>query len=175
MAFESLTSRMNQAFKNITGKGKLSEKNMNDMLREVRMSLLEADVNYQVVKEFIDKIKIQALGVEVMQSLNPSQMVVKIVHDEIVELLGTQEASINYKEQGITSIMMVGLQGTGKTTAAAKIANVIVKKQSRKPLLVACDIVRPAAIEQLITLGESINVEVFTRGIETKALDTAKL
>ncbi|MEF9920091.1 MAG: signal recognition particle protein [Erysipelotrichaceae bacterium] len=175
MAFESLTSRMNQAFKNITGKGKLSEKNMNDMLREVRMSLLEADVNYQVVKEFIDKIKIQALGVEVMQSLNPSQMVVKIVHDEIVELLGTQEANINYKEQGITSIMMVGLQGTGKTTAAAKIANVIVKKQSRKPLLVACDIVRPAAIEQLITLGESINVEVFTRGIETKALDTAKL
>ncbi|MEF9961100.1 MAG: signal recognition particle protein [Erysipelotrichaceae bacterium] len=175
MAFESLTSRMNQALKNITGKGKLSEKNMNDMLREVRMSLLEADVNYKVVKDFIDKIKLQAEGVEVMQSLNPGQMVVKIVHDEIVELLGTQEASIQYKDEGITSIMMVGLQGTGKTTAAAKIANVIVKKQSRKPLLVACDIVRPAAIEQLQTLGASINVEVFSAGIQTKALETAKL
>ncbi|MEG3038817.1 MAG: signal recognition particle protein [Erysipelotrichaceae bacterium] len=175
MAFESLTSRMNQALKNITGKGKLSEKNMNDMLREVRMSLLEADVNYKVVKDFIDKIKLQAEGVEVMQSLNPGQMVVKIVHDEIVELLGTQEASIQYKDEGITSIMMVGLQGTGKTTAAAKIANVIAKKQSRKPLLVACDIVRPAAIEQLQTLGASINVEVFSAGIQTKALETAKL
>ncbi|MEG0423482.1 MAG: signal recognition particle protein [Erysipelotrichaceae bacterium] len=175
MAFESLTSRMNQALKNITGKGKLSEKNMNDMLREVRMSLLEADVNYKVVKDFIDKIKLQAEGVEVMQSLNPGQMVVKIVHDEIVELLGTQEASIQYKEEGITSIMMVGLQGTGKTTAAAKIANVIAKKQSRKPLLVACDIVRPAAIEQLQTLGASIQVEVFSAGIQTKALETAKL
>lgn len=174
MAFESLSERLGKAFKNITGKGKLSEKNMNDMLREVRMSLLEADVNYGVVKDFIDRVKEKALGTEVMTSLNPGQMVVKIVHDEIVALLGNEEAPINYKKTGITTVMMVGLQGTGKTTAAAKIANVMKKKQSRKPLLVACDVIRPAAIEQLKTLGESIDVEVFSLGVETKALETAQ-
>ncbi len=174
MAFESLTDRLGKAFKNITGKGKLSEKNMNDMLREVRMSLLEADVNYAVVKDFIAKVKEKALGTEVMNSLNPGQMVVKIVRDEIVTLLGTEEAPINYKNEGITTVMMVGLQGTGKTTASAKIANVMKKKQKRNPLLVACDVVRPAAIEQLKTLGESIGVEVFSLGVETNALETAK-
>lgn len=174
MAFESLSERLGKAFKNITGKGKLSEKNMNDMLREVRMSLLEADVNYGVVKDFIARVKEKALGTEVMTSLNPGQMVVKIVHDEIVALLGNEEAPINYKKTCITTVMMVGLQGTGKTTAAAKIANVMKKKQSRKPLLVACDVIRPAAIEQLKTLGESIDVEVFSLGVETKALETAQ-
>ncbi len=174
MAFESLTDRLGKAFKNITGKGKLSEKNMNDMLREVRMSLLEADVNYAVVKDFIARVKEKALGTEVMNSLNPSQMVVKIVRDEIVALLGTEEAKINYNEEGITTIMMVGLQGTGKTTAAAKIANVMKKKQNRNPLLVACDVIRPAAIEQLKTLGKTIGVEVFSLGVETNALETAK-
>ena len=174
MAFESLSERLGKAFKNITGKGKLSEKNMNDMLREVRMSLLEADVNYGVVKDFIARVKEQALGTEVMTSLNPGQMVVKIVHDEIVALLGSEDAPVNYKSSGITTVMMVGLQGTGKTTASAKIANVMKKKQSRKPLLVACDVIRPAAIEQLKTLGESIGVEVFSLGGETKALETAK-
>lgn len=174
MAFESLSERMNKAFRNITGKGKLTEKNMNDMLREVRMSLLEADVNYRVVKDFIERVKEKALGTEVMTSINPGQLVVKIVHDEIVALLGSEDAPLNYKPSGITTIMMVGLQGTGKTTAAAKIANVIKKKQARKPLLVACDIIRPAAIEQLKTLGESIGVEVFSLGVETPALETAK-
>lgn len=174
MAFESLNERLNKAFKNITGKGKLTEKNMNDMLREVRMSLLEADVNYQVVKDFVARVKEKALGTEVMSSLNPGQMVVKIVHDEIVELLGSEEAPINYKKFGITTIMMVGLQGTGKTTAAAKIANVIKKKQARKPLLVACDLIRPAAIEQLKTLGQQIDVEVYSKGIETPAVQTAQ-
>lgn len=174
VAFESLNERLNKAFKNITGKGKLTENNMNDMLREVRMSLLEADVNYQVVKDFITRIKEKALGTEVMNSLNPGQMVVKIVHDEIMELLGSEEAPIKYKKFGITTIMMVGLQGTGKTTAAAKIANVIKKKQARKPLLVACDLIRPAAIEQLKTLGQQIDVEVFSKGIETPAVDTAQ-
>lgn len=174
MAFESLSERLGSAFKNITGKGKLSEKNMNDMLREVRMSLLEADVNYGVVKDFIERIKTQALGEKVMSSLNPGQMVVKIVHDEIIQLLGTQDAPVNYKKDGITTIMMVGLQGTGKTTAAAKIANVMKKKQARKPLLVACDIIRPAAIEQLQTLGKTIGIEVYSLGVETKALETAK-
>ncbi|MEG1731772.1 MAG: signal recognition particle protein [Longicatena sp.] len=174
MAFESLSERLNKAFKNITGKGKLSEKNMNDMLREVRMSLLEADVNYGVVKDFIARVKEQSLGEDVMTSLNPGQMVVKIVHDEIVDLLGSKDAPINYQASGITTVMMVGLQGTGKTTAAAKIANVMKKKQSRNPLLVACDVIRPAAIEQLQTLGASIGVEVFSLGVETKALETAK-
>lgn len=114
------------------------------------------------------------MGADVMSSLNPSQMVVKIVHDEIVELLGTSEASINFKSSGITTIMMVGLQGTGKTTASAKIANVLKKKKARKPLLVACDIVRPAAIEQLKTLGNSINVEVYSEGADVPALTQAK-
>lgn len=174
MAFENLSERLDKAFKNITGKGKLTEKNMNDMLREVRMSLLEADVNYGVVKDFISRIKEKAMGQEVLTSLNPGQMVVKIVHDEIVALLGTEDAPVNYKKSGITTIMMVGLQGTGKTTASAKIANLMKKKQGRNPLLVACDVIRPAAIDQLKTLGESIGVEVFSLGVETKALETAK-
>lgn len=173
MAFESLSDRLNKSFKNITGKGKLTEKNMNEMLREVRMALLEADVNYQVVKDFIERIKEKALGIEVMDSLNPGQMVVKIVHDEIADLLGEKEATINFKLMGITTVMMVGLQGTGKTTSAAKIANVLRKKKNRKPLLVACDLVRPAAVEQLKTLGASIDVEVFSLGMEVNAVKTA--
>ncbi|MDF9823925.1 signal recognition particle subunit SRP54 [Breznakia sp. PF5-3] len=172
--FDSLTNRLNKAFKNITGKGKLSEKNMDDMLKEVRMSLLEADVNYKVVKDFIANIKEKALGTEVMDSLDPSQMVVKVVRDELVSLLGESESPLNFKEEGITTIMMVGLQGTGKTTASAKISNVLVKKKNRKILLAACDVVRPAAIEQLQTLGKEINVEVYSEGIEVDALTTAK-
>ena len=108
-----------------------------------------------------------------MTSINPGQLVVKIVHDEIVALLGTEDAPVNYKQNGITTIMMVGLQGTGKTTAAAKIANVIKKKQSRNPLLVACDIIRPAAIEQLKTLGQKIGVEVYSKGVDVPAPETA--
>ena len=165
---------MSQAFKNLTGQGKLTEKNMNDMLKEVRMSLLEADVNYTVVKDFIARVKEKALGEEVLSALNPGQMVVKIVHEEITELLGSEEVEVHYKKSGITTLMMVGLQGTGKTTASAKIANLMKKKHGRRPLLVACDVVRPAAIEQLQTLGESIDVEVFTLGVETKALETAR-
>lgn len=173
MAFESLSNRLNKALKNITGKGKLTDNNMNEMLREVRMSLLEADVNYTVVKEFVENVKKEALGTEVMSSLNPGQMVVKIVRDELVKLLGEENAPLNYTP--FTTIMMVGLQGTGKTTASAKIANLIKNKQARKPLLVACDLVRPAAVEQLITLGNSIGVEVFTRGLEVGASETARM
>ncbi len=174
MALESLTNRLSIAMKNISGKGKLSEKNMDEMLREVRMSLLEADVNYKVVKDFIDKVKEKAMGVEVMQALDPSQMVVKIVRDELVELLGGNEAGLDFATDGITTIMMVGLQGTGKTTASAKIANILQKKKERKVLLVACDIIRPAAIEQLQVLAKQIGAEVFTKGIEVSALQTAK-
>ena len=174
MAFDSLTKRLSKAFKNVTGKGKLSEKNMDDMLREVRMSLLEADVNYKVVKQFIEDVKVNAMGVEVMDSLNPGEMVVKVVRDELVKLLGENESEITFKPSGVSTIMMVGLQGTGKTTASAKIANLLQKKKERKVLLAACDIIRPAAIEQLQVLGEQIGAEVFTKGIETSALDTAK-
>lgn len=172
MAFESLTNKMNKALKNLSGQGKLTEKNMNDMLKEVRMSLLEADVNYQVVKDFVAHVKEKAMGTEVMDSLNPSQMVVKIVHDEIVSLLGEGDNELDLKS--FSTIMLVGLQGTGKTTAAAKIANVLKKKKNRKVMLVACDIIRPAAIEQLKTLGNSIDVEVYSEGVEVDVLTTAK-
>ncbi len=174
MAFESLSEKLSLALKKISGKGKLTESNMNDMLNEVRMSLLEADVNYQVVKDFIARIKDKAMGTEVLESLNPGQMVVKIVRDELVDLLGPDQATLNINEHGITSVMMVGLQGTGKTTAAAKIARFAKLKLNKKVLLVACDIVRPAAIEQLKTLGKSIDVEVFSLGAETPAVETAK-
>ena len=174
MAFESLSDRLSKAIRNISGQGKLTEKNMNDMLKEVRMSLLEADVNYDVVKKFVADVKEKALGQEVMESLNPSQMVVKIVHDEIQTLLGEEDAQIHFKKQGMTTIMMVGLQGTGKTTASAKIAKYCKKKQKKRVLLVACDVVRPAAIEQLQTLGKEINVEVFSLGPEVNAVETAR-
>ena len=173
MAFESLSDRLNRAIKNLKGQGKLTEKNMNDMLKEVRMSLLEADVNYEVVKKFVADVKEKALGQEVYDSLNPSQMVVKIVHDEIQELLGQEDAELNFKKHGISTIMMVGLQGTGKTTASAKIARLCKEKMARRVLLVACDVVRPAAIEQLQTLGKQIDVDVFTLGADVDAVETA--
>lgn len=175
MAFDSLSERLNSALRNISGKGKLTENNMEEMLKEVRIALLEADVNYRVVKDFLTKVKEKSLGEEVVKAVNPGQMVVKIVHDEIVELLGTNEATLNFKENGKTIIMMVGLQGTGKTTSIAKIANLCKNKLNRKPMLIAADVIRPAAIEQLQTLGNQIDVEVFTKGIETSALDTVKL
>ncbi|MGN1343495.1 MAG: signal recognition particle protein [Traorella sp.] len=172
MAFESLTNKLNKAFKNLSGKGKLTESNMNEMLKEVRMSLLEADVNYRVVKDFIARVKEKAMGQEVMDSLNPSQMVVKIVHDEIVHLLGDGDNQLNLSH--FSTIMLVGLQGTGKTTAAAKIANLLKKKKDKKVLLVACDIIRPAAIEQLKTLGNSIDVEVYSEGVGVDVLTQVK-
>lgn len=175
MAFDSLSERLNKALRNISGKGKLTDDNMEAMLKEIRLALLEADVNYRVVKNFLEKVKEKSKGEEVIASVDPGQMVVKIVHDEIIELLGSNEASLNFKEHGISTIMLVGLQGTGKTTSIAKIANILKNKLNRKPLLVAADVIRPAAIEQLETLGQSINVEVFTKGTTTSALDTVKL
>ena len=174
MSFDSLSQRMTMALKNIAGKGKLSEKNMDKMLKEVRSALLEADVNYEVTKDFVDSIAKESLGVQVSQGLDPAQEVVKIVHAKLVEVLGTQQATINYALNGLTVIMMIGLQGTGKTTSAAKIAKLIKEKQNRKPLLVAADIKRPAAIEQLEALGKSVGVEVFTLGPETDVITTVK-
>lgn len=173
MAFDSLSERLNKAMRNVAGKGKLTDANMEDMLKEVRLALLEADVNYKIVKDFLNDVREKARGEEVLSSVEPGQQLVKIVHDQIVELLGTNDAEIHYKDHGITSIMMVGLQGTGKTTSVAKIAN-LVKKQGRNPLLIAADVIRPAAIEQLQTLGKEIDCEVFTLGTETSALETVK-
>lgn len=173
MAFESLSERLNQSLRNIAGKGQLSDKNMEDMLREVRVALLEADVNFKVVKEFLDEIREKARGEDILNGVEPGQMLVKIVHDEIVSLLG-EEVGISYREDGITSIMLVGLQGTGKTTSIAKIARIIKNKENRKPMLIAADVVRPAAIEQLQTLGNQIGVEVFTLGTEVNAVETVR-
>ena len=174
MAFDSLSERLNGALRNISGKGKLTDKNMEDMLKEIRLALLEADVNYKVVKDFLVRVKEKSLGEEVIKSVDPGQMVVKIVHDEIVELLGSNEAKLNFKDSGISVIMLVGLQGTGKTTSIAKIANIAKNKLNRNAMLIAADVIRPAAIEQLQTLGKAFNVDVFSQGVETSALDTVK-
>ena len=174
MAFESLTERLNKAFKNISGQGKLTEKNMDDMLREVRLALLEADVNYKIVKDFLVNVKDKAVGQEVYTSLNPSQMVVKIVHDELVALLGEKEATLNFKESGMTVVMMVGLQGTGKTTSVGKITSLLKRKYNKHPMLIAADVIRPAAIEQLQTLGKEVGAEVFSLGVETPAVETVR-
>lgn len=173
MAFDSLSDKLNKAFKNISGQGKLTDDNMEGMLKEIRLALLEADVNYKIVKDFLNTVKEKSKGQEVLDSVNPGQMVVKIVHDEIITLLGEAKADVNFKENGITTIMMVGLQGTGKTTSVAKIANIFKNKLDRKVLLVAADIVRPAAIDQLKTLGESIEIEVFSLGSSVSPVDTS--
>lgn len=174
MAFDSLSDRLNKTMRNIAGKGKLTDANMEDMLKEVRVALLEADVNYKVVKDFLNKVREEARGQQVLSSVEPGQQLVKIVHDEIVNLLGTEQAELQFKPQGITVIMMVGLQGTGKTTSVAKIAKLTKKKYNRKPILIAADVIRPAAIEQLQTLGREIDTEVFTEGTETSALKTVQ-
>lgn len=168
MAFESLSERLQESLKKIRGQATLTEENMDEMLREIRLALLEADVNFQVVKEFIANTKEKALGQDVLGSLKPGQVVVKIVHDELVELLGTTVATIDYNKKP-TVIMMVGLQGSGKTTTAGKIANLISKKNGKKPLLVAADIYRPAAVDQLKTLGEQLNIPVYEKGTSQSA------
>ena len=168
MAFDSLSERLQGTIKKFSGQGRLTEKNMEDMLSEIRLALLEADVNYQVVKEFIAATKEKALGQDVLGSLKPGQVVVKIVHDELVTLLGTTVSEINYDRKP-TIIMMVGLQGSGKTTTSGKIANLIAKKHGKRPLLVAADIYRPAAVDQLKTLGEQLNVPVYEKGTSQSA------
>lgn len=174
MAFDSLSDRLNKTMRNIIGKGKLSDANMEDMLKEVRLALLEADVNYRVVKNFLNNVRDKARGADVLNSVEPGEMLVKIVHDEIISLLGEEQAEIQFREHGLTTIMMVGLQGTGKTTSAAKIARLCKTKYNRRPMMIAADIIRPAAIDQLKTLGASIDVEVFSLGTEVPALETVK-
>ena len=177
--FEYMGDRLTNAIKNIKGMGKITESNINDAIREIRMALLEADVNYTVVKEFINNVKEKALGTEVMNSLKPDEVFIKIVKDELIELLGTDAASLSLDAKP-NKLILVGLQGSGKTTTAGKLANYLRKKQSKKPLLVALDVYRPAAIDQLITIGKQLNIEVFSKDtkdvleIAREALDYAK-
>lgn len=163
MVFESLADKLQQTFKKLRGRGKLSESDVSEALREVRMALLEADVNFKVAKDFVARIKERAIGQEVLGSLTPGQQVVKIVNDELTELLGGTQSRITISSRPPTIIMLVGLQGAGKTTTAGKLAHLL-KKQNKKPLLVAADIYRPAAIKQLEVLGKQLDIPVFSLG-----------
>ena len=161
--FESLGDRLQNVLHKIKGYGKITEDNISDMMREIRLALLEADVNYKVVKEFTNTVKEKALGEEVASSINPGDLFVKIVKDELVELLGVESKPLNLNGNPAT-LMLVGLQGSGKTTTIAKLANFLRKKHAKKPLLVACDVYRPAAIDQLKQLGKQLNIEVYEEG-----------
>ncbi len=174
MAFESLTEKLQQVFKNLRGKGRLTEADVKTALKEVKMALLEADVSFKVVKQFIKSVQEKAIGQDVMNGLNPGQMVIKIVHDELVSLMGSETTELALKPAGeITVIMMMGLQGAGKTTTVAKLAGKL-KSKGRRPLLVACDVYRPAAIQQLQINGEKQGVEVFSLGDKVKPADIAR-
>ena len=174
MAFDSLSEKLQGVFKNLRSKGRLSEADVKAALKEVKMALLEADVNFKVVKQFISTVTDRAIGSDVMNGLNPGQMVIKIVNEELVNLMGSEVTDITYGTGGaITTIMMVGLQGAGKTTTTAKLAGKV-KQRGKKPLLVACDIYRPAAIEQLQINGKKQEVEVFSLGDKEKPVKIAK-
>ncbi len=179
MAFEGLSEKLQEVTRKLRGKARITESDLKEMLREVKLALLEADVNYMIVKEFIGTIQEKALGQNVLKSLTPGQQVIKIVKDELVELLGGTESKINFTPNPPTVIMLVGLQGSGKTTTAGKLANLL-RKQGKKPLLVACDVYRPAAIKQLQVVGGQLNIPVFANEtskdvvkIARQALDTA--
>ncbi len=174
MAFESLTEKFKRIIKGIRGQAHLTESNMDEMLKEVRVALLEADVNFKVVKTFIENIKTKAIGAEVYTKLNPSQMVVKIVHDELVTLLGSDDSELKFETNKPTIIMMVGLQGTGKTTTAGKLAYLMKNKLNKKVFLAAGDIYRPGAIDQLEQLGKQIDVPVFSMGNDISPVEIAK-
>ena len=162
MAFENLSERIQKALKNLTGKGKISEEDINSASREIRLALLEADVNFKVVKDFIKKIKQEALGKEVQESLNPGQQVIKIVNDELTKMMGESAVTLNKSKHIPTIIMMVGLQGTGKTTTVGKLASRLMQKEKARPLLIAGDIYRPAAIDQLEQIGDQLKVPVYS-------------
>ncbi|HKM10965.1 MAG TPA: signal recognition particle protein [Bacilli bacterium] len=174
MAFESLSERLQGIFKKLRGQSRLTEANMTAVLKEIQLALLEADVNFKVVREFIAKVQAQALGEEVLSKLNPSQMVVKIVHDELVELLGANATEINYQNGRPTIIMLVGLQGSGKTTTAGKLALLMKHKLNKKVLLAAADIYRPAAIDQLAQIASQIDVPLVNLGTNVKPVEIAK-
>ena len=173
MAFEGLSSRLQSITRKFSGKARVTEQDLKEMLREVKLALLEADVNYKIVKDFIGVIQEKALGQDVLKSLTPGQQVIKIVKDELVELLGGTESKINFTPNPPTIIMLVGLQGSGKTTTAGKLANLL-RKQGKNPLLVACDVYRPAAIKQLQVVGKQLNIPVFANKDSKDVVHIAK-
>ena len=170
--FDSLTGKLQNVFKNLRGLGKISESNVADSLREVRLALLDADVNFKVARDFIERIKEQAVGQQVIQSIHPGQQIIKIIHDELVALLGSENAGLRLDGQP-NCILMVGLHGSGKTTSSGKLARLL-HKQGRAPLLVACDVYRPAAMDQLETIGRELEIPVFLRQGETDVLKLAR-
>src|ERR1700685_518402 len=170
--FDSLSGKLQNAFRNLRGLGKISESNAGDALREVRMALLEADVNFKVARDFIERVKAKALGAEVVASVQPGQQIIKIIHDELVDLLGSTNAALKL-DANPSSILMVGLHGSGKTTSSGKLARLL-QKQGRQPLLVAADVYRPAAMDQLETLGKQIEIPVFLKRGETDVLKIAR-
>ena len=172
MAFEGLTEKISAAFKRLRGKGRLKESDVKEAMREIRMALLEADVSYKVVKDFVKSVTDRCVGADVLEALSPAQMIVKIVNEELTALMGTEARHINTNPNGPTVVMLVGLQGAGKTTNGSKLAG-LMKKQGKNPLLVACDIYRPAAIQQLKVCGESLNIPVFELG-QTDPVKIAK-
>ena len=172
--FDSLSDKLDQVFKKLRGQGVMTEENIKDALREVRLVLLEADVNFKVVKDFVDRVRVRAIGAEVLQSLSPGQQVIKIVHDELVSLMGGgEDNSLNLAAKPPVAIMLVGLQGSGKTTSCGKLARYL-KAQRRKPLLVPADVYRPAAIEQLKTLGSQLSLEVFDSRADQNPVDICR-
>jgi len=173
MAFENLSEKLNAAYKKLRGKGRLKEADIKEAMREVRLALLEADVGFKVVKDFINTVSERSLGKDVLESLTPAQMVIKIVNEELCALMGAENAKITISSKPPTIIMMIGLQGSGKTTTSAKLAGYMRKNNSKKPLLVACDIYRPAAIEQLKTVGKQLDIPVFEMGT-SNPVDIAK-
>jgi len=173
MVFEGLSEKLQNVMKKIKSAGRVTEKDVKAMMREVRMALLEADVNYKVVKDFVAKVSERAVGQEVLESLTPGQQVIKIVHEELIKLMGGTVAKLTVSSSPPTVYMMVGLQGAGKTTACGKLANYL-RKQGKRPLLVACDVYRPAAVKQLQVLGSQINIPVFEMGTGTNPVEIAK-
>jgi len=170
--FDSLSGKLQNTFRNLRGLGKISESNIGDSLREVRLALLDADVNFKVARDFIERVKAKSIGLEVVQSIQPGQQIVKIIHDELVDLLGSANAALNLTGDP-SSILMVGLHGSGKTTSSGKLARLL-QKQGRQPLLVAADVYRPAAMDQLETLGKQLDLPVFVKRGETDVLKIAR-
>ncbi len=174
MAFEGLSDRLQNAMGSVTKKGKITEADLKQMMREVRLALLEADVNFKVVKDFVRKVNERALGSNVLEALSPAQQVVKIVNEELTELMGGEQAPFQFSPKPPTVVMMVGLQGAGKTTTAGKLASFLAKHENKRPLLVAADVYRPAAIDQLQTLGKQLNYPVFSLGTDVNPVEIAK-
>src|SRR5436190_21764096 len=170
--FDSLSGKLQNAFRNLRGLGKISEDNVSDSLREVRLALLEADVNFKVARDFIERVKNKSIGAEVVQSIQPGQQIIKIISDELVDLLGSTNAGLDLSGNP-SIILVVGLHGSGKTTSSGKLAKLL-QKQGRAPLLVAADVYRPAAMDQLATLGKQIDVPVFVKKGETDVLKIAR-